>query len=153
MEDYPLEMQLCTRYSSSPLVLPKLKAVHVLYIQQAIKLLRIKGEIWGRTRIETLYMWVGQLTAHVISLIFEQPWNMTSVPFFLTCAHNLVQWLLLDKHHSPQEYQSQSSVSTRSIVVHITGKSLKPELISLLAGMYTKAEKKNNEMGPLKLEK
>ena len=85
---------------------------------------------------------VGQLTAHVISLIFEQPWNMTSVPFFLTCAHNLVQWLLLDKHHSPQEYQSQSSVSTRSIVVHITGKSLKPELISLLAGMYTKAEKK-----------
>ena len=77
----------------------------------------------------------------MISLILEQPLNITSVPFFLTWAHNLVQWLLLDKHHSPQEYQSQSSVSTLSIVVHITGKSLRPELISLLAGMYTKAGK------------
>ena len=29
--------------------------------------------------------------------------------------------LLLERHHSPHEYQSQSSVSTLSTVVHITG--------------------------------
>ena len=66
------------------------------------------------------------LTWQVISSMFEHPLNSTSVPFFLTWAHILVQWLLFERHHSPQEYQSQSSVSILSMVVHMTGKSLKP---------------------------
>ncbi len=72
-----------------------------------------------------------------MSLTLSHPMSARSVPFFLTEAHSLTHCDDRERHHSPQETQSQSSVSARSIVVHMTGTSLSPELISRLAGMYT----------------
>ena len=48
----------------------------------------------------------------------------TTTAYKFKIIPSLIIWkwsLLLERHHSPHEYQSQSSVSTRSTVVHITG--------------------------------